>query len=447
MNPSRFLLLVLLTATTAARAQPSAMTLFPHAEDAPYFVSAQANIISQYHPAFPAAYSGDFSLKPGAESATSLVATLYTLVSISRWTEAAVDVEMAAGSGLSTALGLAGFSNLDVVRNPTLSSEPYLARVVLRQIVPLSDEWVPSARTPLGLGHPVPARRLEFYVGKLSTADLFDLNGVGSDSHLQFMNWTLDSNGAYDYAADTRGYTWGLVAQYIQPAFAVRFGELLMPTVANGIMIDFDVTRARAENLEVELHHQVLPGREGVVRLLAYLNHANMGSYREALDAWSAGEVAVPDIEAHRQQGRQKYGFGLNMEQEVWGPVRAFLRAGWNDGRNESFAFTEVDDTLALGVDVRGDPWRRPGDKVGLAAVSNGLSEPHREYLAAGGHGFLLGDGGLRYGRESIVEAYYTAYLWRGLFAAADLQLIRNPGYNQDRGPVVVGSLRLHVEL
>lgn len=445
MHLSRVLFLSLLVATTAARAQPT--TLFPHAEDAPYAVSGQVNIISQYHPTFPAAYSGPYSLQPGAESATSLVATLYTLVSLSRWTEAAVDVEMATGSGLSTALGLAGFTNLDVVRNPTLSSEPYLARVVLRQLVPLSDELVDSGRTALGLGHPVPARRLEFYLGKLSTADLFDVNGVGSDSHTQFMNWTLDSNGAYDYAADTRGYTWGLVAQYIQPAFTVRFGELLMPTVANGIQIDFDVSRARAENLEFELHHQVLPGREGVVRLLAYLNHANMGSYQEALDAWHAGLETVPDIEAHRHQGRLKYGFGLNLEQEVYGPVRAFLRAGWNDGRNESFAFTEVDDTLALGVDVRGTPWKRLGDKVGLAAVSNGLSVPHREYLAAGGHGFLLGDGGLTYGRESILEAYYTAQLWRGLFASADLQLVRNPGYNQDRGPVAVGSLRLHAEL
>jgi high affinity Mn2+ porin len=446
MHFSRFLLVSLLAASTA-RAQSLTPTLFPHAEDAPYSVSGQVNIISQYHPTFRAAYTGPFSLTPRAEGATSLVATLYTLVSLSRWTQAAVDVEMAAGGGIGSALGLAGFTNLDVVRNPTLGSEPYLARLVLRQIIPLSDELVASSRTLLGLALPVPARRLEFYAGKLSTADLFDVNSVGSDSHTQFMNWTLDSNGAYDYAADTRGYTWGAVVQYIQPSFTVRFGELLMPTVANGLTIDFDVSRARSENLEVELHHQLLPGREGVLRLLAYLNHANMGSYREALEAYHTGADALPDIEAHRRQGRQKYGFGVNLQQEVVGPVRAFLRIGWNEGDNESFAFTEVNDTLALGVDMPGGAWGRAGDKVALAAVSNGLSTPHREYLAEGGHGFVLGDGALRYGRESILEVYYNAQLWHGVYAAADLQLIRDPGYNQDRGPVGVGSLRLHVEM
>lgn len=446
MHLSRLLLLSLLAAAPA-RAQSLSPTQFPHDDDAPYAVSGQVNIISQYHPTFRAKYTGPFSLTPAAEGATSLVATLYTLVSLSEWTQAAVDVEMAAGGGIGTALGLAGFTNLDVVRNPSLGSEPYLARVVLRHLIPLSDERVPGTRTALALGRPVPARRLEFFLGKLSTADLFDLNSVGSDSHTQFMNWTLDSNGAYDYAADTRGYTWGAVVQYVQPGFAVRFGELLMPTVANGLNLDFDVSRARAENLEVDLRHHLLPGREGVVRLLAWLNHANMGSYREALAAWRAGEETVPDIEAHRRQGREKYGFGLNLEQEVVGPVRAFLRAGWNEGENESFAFTEVNDTLALGLDVRGEGWGRPWDKAALAGVSNGISGPHREYLAAGGHGFVLGDGALNYGRESILEAYYDAQLWHGVYVAADLQYIRHPGYNRDRGPVGVGSLRLHLEL
>ncbi|MGZ3459220.1 MAG: carbohydrate porin, partial [Archangium sp.] len=167
----------------------------------------------------------------------------------------------------------------------------------------------------------------------------------------------------------------------------------------------------------------------------------------EAIDAFRAGVDPVPDIEAHRRQGRMKYGFGVNVEQEVFGPVRAYLRAGWNEGNNESFAYTEVNDTAALGGDVRGEPWGRPLDKLGVAAVSNGLSALHREYLALGGRGFILGDGRLNYGREDILEAYYTAYIWRGLSAALDFQHVYNPGYNHDRGPVNVGSLRLHVDL
>ena len=208
-----------------------------------------------------------------------------------------------------------------------------------------------------------------------------------------------------------------------------------------------DVSRARAENLELEVRHALVPEHPGVVRLLAYLNHANMGSYREALEAVRTGEESVPDIEAHRRQGRRKYGFGVNLEQEVAGPVRAFARAGWNEGENESFAFTEVNDSLAAGADVRGTPWGRAEDKVALALVSNGLSTLHREYLARGGHGFVLGDGALNYGRENILEAYYNAHLWRGLWAAVDFQHVGHPGYNRDRGPVNVGSLRLHMEL
>jgi len=421
-------------------------TVFPHPEDVPYLAQGQLNVITQAHPSFPARYTGEYSLKPGAEVATSLVATLYTALQLSPTTEVMVAVELAGGGGIGTALGLAGFTNLDVVRNPTLGSEPYLGRVLLRQVIPLSETWVEVARTPLSVATRLPTRRFEVTLGKLSTADFFDINAVGSDSHLQFMNWTVDNNGAYDYAADTRGYTYGLVVEYQDVDWAARFGEMLMPQVANGLILDWDVSRSRAENVEVELRHHLLPGRNGAVRFLAFFNHANMGLYREAINAFQAGEGVTPEIEAHREKGRLKVGFGLNLEQEWGGPVRSFVRLGWSDGTRESFAYTEVDDTLAVGVDARGEAWGRARDKVGLAYVTNGLSVDHREYLALGGHGFLLGDGGLTYGREQVFEGYYTAHVWRGVFATADLQLVTNPGYNRDRGPLAVGSLRLHVD-
>jgi hypothetical protein len=269
---------------------------------------------------------------------------------------------------------------------------------------------------------------------------------VASDNHLQFMNWTVDNNGAYDYAADTRGYTWGLVVEYQSPGWGIRFGELLMPTVANGISFDTDLWHARGENLEAEIRYAIA-GQPGTVRLLTYLNHADMGSYREAIDAYLAGNGSRPDVTAHRHVGTLKYGFGLNVEQALGPAFRVALRTGWNQGKNELFAYTEVNDTLQLSADVRGLAWGRPNDRIGLALVSNGLSADHRQYLALGGLGFLLGDGALAYGREQIVEAYYTTFVGWGVWLAADAHFIKNPGYNAARGPVWVGSLRLHVEL
>ncbi len=279
----------------------------------------------------------------------------------------------------------------------------------------------------------------------MSTVDFFDLNSVGSDSHLQFMNWATVNNGAFDYAADTRGYSYGLVAELFAKTWAARFGEMLMPTVANGINLDWDVARARGENYEFEYHTALLK-RAGVVRALAFVNHANMGSYREAIDGYLSGKDATPDVTLYRQQGRVKYGFGLNVEQELTPLWRVFGRLGWNDGATESFAYTEIDRTAATGSDFRGKLWRRPQDKIGAAFVANGISSDHRRYLALGGQGFLLGDGGLNYGLEEIFETYYTAHVKRGLSLAIDYQHVTNPGYNRDRGPVSIISLRIHIE-
>jgi hypothetical protein len=411
-----------------------------------FWVSVQGNFISQYHPAFDSKYSGPNSFSAAAQDATSRVETLYTGFRIANQLEILVDVESAGGAGLSSALGIAGFANVDVVRNPSLGETPYFARTMLHYTIPLSKETTEATRNPLSLASMVPVRRLELRAGKMSTVDFFDLNSVGSDSHLQFMNWSTVNNGAFDYAADTRGYTYGLVAELYAQTWAARFGEMLMPTVANGIVLDWDLARARGENYEFEYHPSFLRERATVVRALGFENHANMGSYREAIDAYLAGKTAAPDITLTRRQGRVKYGFGLNGEQELTPLWRAFFRLGWNDGHTESFAYTEIDRTAEAGSDFRGKPWHRPRDKVGVAVVANGISGDHRRYLELGGLGFILGDGGLNYGLEKIVETYYTAHLWRGISMAFDYQHVTDPGYNRDRGPVSVFSLRFHIE-
>jgi high affinity Mn2+ porin len=425
------------------------LTVFPHSDTAPFWFSGQANIVLQWHPRFPAKYSGPNSLTPWTQSATTHILTFYAGYELTQTTEVFLDVEYATGGGIGTALGLAGYTNLDSVRTVqgvALSKAPYLARVMLRQIIPLTDERVKAERDGLHLATSLPVRRIEFRAGKFDLVDFFDLNSYGSDSHLQFLNWTVDNNGAYDYAANTRGYTDGALVEYDDHWFTVRFGEALMPKTANDIHLDADLARARSENLEFEFRGSLLPHRSGAVRLLSYLNHANMGNYEEAIRDFKDGETTMPNIVFTRHQGRHKYGFGLNFEQDLTSQLSVFGRLGWSDGRNESFAYTECDRTALVGAFTKGDQWHRRNDRAGVAFVANGIVAAHQQYLALGGVGFLLGDGGLTYGPEKIVEGFYTAHLWRGFFVSADIQHINNPGYNMDRGAVTVLGGRFHVD-
>jgi high affinity Mn2+ porin len=421
-------------------------SMLPHFKNARYWLSGQANFIFQTHPPFSASYSGTHSLGPNYEKATSRVMTLYTGVRLNNSTELLVDIEEAGGAALSLGFGLAGDTNLDIVRNPSLSKAPYLGRGMIHKVFALSEDKVENERNPFSLFEEVPRRRLEVRFGKFSMPDFFDINSVGSDTHLQFTNWTIDNNGAWDYAADTRGYTIGLTADYEDRNWGFRFGEALMPKVANGIDLVWRPWQVHAENYEYELRRGLIPKKAGVVRLLAYTNEANMGIYREAVAQFLQGEVLLPDITNHPWRITRKYGFGANVEQELAPHLTAFARFGWNNGKTESFAYTEVDQTFIVGVGARGAWWHRRQDRAGVAVVTNGICKDHQEYLRLGGLGFLLGDGNLSYGRETIFESYYTAHVWRGIYVAPGVQHINDPGYNRDRGPVVVPSFRAHVE-
>ena len=431
----------------AERPDPDPLsTMFPHLESDRLWISGQANFISQWHPAFHSPYMGPNSLPPQAQDATSRVLTLFTGLRLNDRTELLCDVQETGGHGLGEALGIAGFPNLDVVRNPLLTKAPYVARLMWHQIIPLGRERVSSERNPFSLFRELPARRLEIRFGKFSMVDFFDVNTYGSDTNLQFMNWAVDNAGTYDYAADTRGFTFGAMLEYHDRRLAVRFAEGLMPKVANGINLDADVGRARAENLEFELHGTIFPRREGILRLLTFVNHANMGSYRDAVENFLAGNTPRPEITAHPLRSTIKYGFGANFEQPLNDWMGVFARWGWNEGRHESYAYTEVDQTVLFGTGGNGQRWNRKLDRAGIVFVSNGISRDHQTYLALGGSGFLLGDGRLNYGRENIIETYYTLHVWRGVYPSFGLQHINNPGYNRDRGPVLVPTLRLHLE-
>jgi high affinity Mn2+ porin len=438
-----------------ATTDETAPTMFPHSDRSPFYIAGQANIIFQAHGPFHSPYEGTNSFLSHGEYKTSLLGTLYLGAQLRRDpktdTDVIFDLESSGGRGLSEALGLAGFTNLDVVRNPNLGPVPYMARVQLHQTVGFTDKLVESPRTPFSLATQVPERRLEFHVGKMSLPDYLDINSIGSDSHQQFMNWTVDNNGAWDYAADTRGYTFAALVEYDDRVWSARYAVGLMPTVANGIDLVWNLRQASGQNWEFELRKPLLgsllpPDRKGVVRILSYVNHAHMGLYREANEAYLSGEDPTPEITKHETYGAVKYGFTLNAEQELTGNMRVFGRFGWNEGQHESFAYTEVDQTVELGSDYSGRSWSRPYDKLGLTFVSNAIKKDHQDYLKLGGLGFLLGDGKLNYAREDILEGYYNLHTWRGVYYALDLQFINHPGYNKDRGPVLVESVRMHVD-
>jgi hypothetical protein len=428
---------------TASTDEPE--SIFPHFKDTRFWLSGQANFIFQAHPDFPSLYGGAHSLNSRYEKGTSRVLTLYTGYRFNNSTEVLIDIEESGGSALSTGFGLAGNTNLDIVRNPFLNKAPYLARGMFHKVFALSKDNVSNDRSFLSLFEELPRRRIEFRLGKFSMPDFFDLNSAGSDTHLQFTNWTIDNNGAWDYAADTRGYTVGAVVDYEDANWGLRFAETLMPKVANGIDLVWKPWQVHEETVEYELRRGVIPRKNGVVRVIAYTNAANMGIYRDQImKAAEAG--TTPSITDHPWRITHKYGFGLNLQQDLTSTFTAFARTGWDDGKAESFVYTEDDQTVSEGVTAKGALWHRAQDRAGVAFVSNAIKKDHQNYLAAGGLGFLLGDGRLTYGRENIFESFYTVHAWRGIYLAPGVQHINHPGYNRDRGPVLVPSFRAHVE-
>jgi high affinity Mn2+ porin len=404
----------------------------------------QATSIGQYHPGFPSPYADEFSLQGHPEAEASITSTLFFGYLLAKNTQFYFDPELAGGRGFSGTNGVANFPNGEMPRVETATPKPYLARLYVTQDFGFGDarDAVESEENQLGGSRP--ATRYSITAGRFSRTDFFDNNRYSHDPRTQFMGWAIMYNGAWDYAADTHGYTWGWAHEFHTRRWSLRYASAAEPRIANGLRFDRQIFRDRGDNFEGEIDYKPR-GHAGAVRMLSYFNHANSGTYAAALRL--ADETrATPDITLTDRPGTLKYGFGISADQEITKDIGIFGSLGWNDGKTQSFAFTAIDRMAQGGVSITGTRWHRPDDVVATGLTVSGLSAVHEQYLARGGLDFLIGDGALRYGLETVSESYYSSRLFRGFFATVDLQHITNPAYNRDRGPVWVTSLRLHLE-
>lgn len=429
------LLMVQLPCTVAAQ------DLAPESER--WNAKLQATYIWQAKPSFSAPYSGVNSLSPSAEKSYSFTSTAFLGLRLAQDTELYFNPELVQGVPMSRLVGLGGLTNAELQKTAGSSPTVYRARLFVRQTWGVGGEREAVASDQNQLAGTRDKNRVVMSVGNLAVSDIFDANAYAHDPRTQFMNWSFLTHGAYDFAADSRGYSVGAALEYYQDDWVVRAGRFMLPKESNGLALDRSLLRHYGDQLELEKGY-VLAGQPGKARLLLFRNRAVMGGFGDAL-AVAAGRV--PDVALVRQL-RVKRGWGINLEQSLGDSAGVFGRVGRSDGASEAYAFAEIDRSLSFGVNIKGSGWGRARDTLGLAYARNGLSASHQNYLAAGGNGFFVGDGRLNYRPEAIVEGYYSLGLdvLKRTAVSLGAQYIRNPAYNADRGPVKVVSVRLHTE-
>lgn len=394
----------------------------------------QSTIIGQGVLPFAAEYSGANSLEPNGEVRETFSFDVNGGIRLWRGGELYADLLSWQGYGLSNTTGVAGFPNGEAYRSGKTYPDAYISRAYLRQVFPFgkSDDSTDRPNSP---GN----RKLVFTAGHFSAADVFDKNAYANDARTQFMNWALVNNPAWDYPANALGVTNGASAELSVGSWTARAGIFQVSRFANVIRMDWNIANAWSWAGELE-KNQSFWGHPGAIRLLAYEESAHLGSYQEVL-------ANPQEISANGQRGyRKKYGLGLNLNQEIHKDVGAFARLGWSDGKYQEWEFTDVDRTASAGISMKGEAWRRAGDTAGAAVVVNGISAVHRQFLAAGGLGILIGDGRLNYGTEQIVETYYSFSTRWNVAVSPDFQFVNHPAYNRARGPAWIYALRFHWE-
>ncbi len=418
--------------------------------DSSWSAHFQFTAVSQTHGAFNALYSGNNSLSNSVERGLiTVTATAFIGRKLFRYTNIYANPEIAGGQGFSGTTGIAGFTNGESFRVGDPLPKLYMARYYLQQHIALShNTWDTLEDDGNQVKEIIPASRITFSAGKFCISDFFDKNKYSHDARTAFLNWALMSNGSYDYPANTRGYTLGFVIEWINPAWALRFSATQVPTTANGPYLNAHIENVNGLSVELEKNFKIMQ-KGGIIRLLGFRNLVNAPYYKQTVDEMKRGDSsALPVImgkEYNADYHSTKYGVGINAELTLSDAVGCFFRAGYNDGKSATWAFTEIDESISGGVQIKGNGWKRAEDAVGAAFIVSSISKDHQLYLKSGGYGFIIGDGNLNYGSENIVEIYYSAKLFNHFFLSADYQFINHPAYNKDRGSVHVFSLRGHI--
>jgi high affinity Mn2+ porin len=410
--------------------------------DESWGLHVQATNVSQWHPSFTAPYSGQNSLNPAANSNETSDITLFVGMRLPDDGEIWINPEIDQGFGLSNTLGVAGFPSGEAYKVGANAPYQRLPRFFYRKTINLGGEiqQVESGLNQLAGNHS--ANNIILTLGKFSVVDVFDTNTYAHDPRADFMNWSIVESGAFDYAADAWGYTYGASVEWTQSWWTLRGGLFDMSKTPNSTKLDPTFSQHEFVG-EMEERHQLF-GHPGKLKLLGFVNYANMGSYGDALQLASLSN-SIPDTALVRR-GASRPGIALNLEQELATDLGTFVRASYNDGAMEAFDFTEINRSLSAGISLKGDRWGRHQDTFGLAAVANGLSGAARAYFAAGGMGILIGDGRLNYAPEEILESYYSLQASDHVFITIDYQYVTNPAYNHDRGPINIYGSRIHFE-
>jgi len=406
----------------------------------PYAVHGQLTYTEQESDRFNAPYGGPNSLSPD-QGRETFDATLYLGRTLGTHGEAWINLEVDQGFGLDNTLGLAGFSSGEAYKVGNKTPYLRLPRAFVRETWNLGGDTAAVEASANQFATRPSQQRWVLTVGKFGVPDVFDTSRYAHDPRADFLNWTAVDAGTFDYAADAWGFTVGAALERYAGPWAVRLGLFDLSTIPNNAHLTPAGHQFQAI-LELE-HRHTWADRDGKWLVTAYDSRGRMGLLSDAL-ALAGG--APPDV-ARVRAFRSRTGVSVLAEQALTDDLGVFARLGDASGNVEVYEFTDVDRSLSLGASIKGARWGRSADTVGLAMLQNRISSVRQAYLAAGGLGILVGDGRLPHaGPEEIVEAYYAFALGSAVTITADLQSVRNPAYNADRGPVTIGALRLHAQ-
>ena len=417
----------------------------------PVNVHGQTTYINQRYNNFTSSYSGINSLSAQKAMSYTWSGTLFFGARILPDTDIYFNPEVVSGVPFSGLTGLGGFSNGEATKANGAQAKFYSARAFVRQTINQDGDKVVLENEANQITQTVSSNRFVITGGQFATLDIFDDSKYAKDPRVQFMNWGNMTYLAYDYAADARGYGWGLAGEWYRDNWVFRVSRMTPPSAHNTLGIDWHILDHYGDQVEVERQHQIadLPGK---VSVLAYRNKMILARFQDAtnyvIQNNAQGTQAINNV---RNNEQFKTGIGINAEQGLTQDMGIYMRAFTSDGHTETMSFTEADNSLSIGMGLNGNSWSRPKDTVGISLMQNGLSSYRRNYLQAGGVSYFIGDYAgpgqvISYRAERIGEIYYNASLVKNVLAGLNFQHINNPAYNSARGPVNILSFRIHAE-